>query len=108
MRRDIFQAIADPVRRDIIDLLSRQELTVKDLADHFDVSRPAVSKHLRVLSECGVITVEQQGRERYYRIQAKQLVPAFVWIDQYRTLWENRIDSFDEYVNKLQTKSTKR
>ncbi|MCL6265577.1 ArsR/SmtB family transcription factor [Flagellimonas myxillae] len=108
MRRDVFQAIADPVRRDIIQLLAKQELTVNAVAEQFDVSRPAISKHLKILEECGIITFDQQGRERYCLIQPKNLIPAFLWIDQYRNLWEEKLDSFENYLNQLQNKKNER
>lgn len=107
MRRDVFQAIADPVRRDIIELLAEQPLSVNSVAEKFDVSRPAISKHLKILKECGIIEINQQGRERYCQIQPRQLIPAFMWIEQYRKLWEDRLDSFEEYLMKLQTKNEK-
>ena len=107
MRRDVFQAIADPVRRDIIQLLSKKSLTVNTVAEKFEVSRPAISKHLKILKECGIIDIQQKGRERFCMIQPKNLIPAFLWIDQYRSLWEERIDSFENYINEIQSKNTK-
>ena len=107
MRRDVFQAIADPLRRDIIKLLAEEVLTVNAVADKFDVSRPAISKHLRILNECGIIEINQKGRERYCRIQPKNLIPAFLWIEQYKSLWEDKLDSFEQYLNKLQSKTDK-
>ncbi|TXN35362.1 winged helix-turn-helix transcriptional regulator [Flagellimonas hymeniacidonis] len=104
MRRDVFQAIADPVRRDIIQLLSKDALTVNAVAEKFDVSRPAISKHLKILEECGIVNFSQQGRERYCIIQPKNLIPAFLWIDQYKSLWEEKLDSFENYLTQLQTK----
>ncbi len=104
MRRDVFQAMADPVRRDIVQLLSRQPLTINAVAEHFDVSRPAISKHLKILNECGIITLEQKGRERYCLLQPKALIPAFLWIDQYRPLWEQQLDRFEQYLEQLKTK----
>lgn len=105
MRRDVFQAIADPVRREIIGLLAKETLTVNAIAEKFDVSRPAVSKHLKILEECGVIAINQQGRERFCEIQPGQLIPAFLWIEQYKGLWEDRLDSFEAYLNDLQAKN---
>lgn len=105
MRRDVFQAIADPVRREIIDLLSKEPLTVNNVADNFEISRPAVSKHLKILQECGIVNVKKDGRERYCFIEPQELVPAFLWIDQYKNLWEDRLDSFENYLNTLQNKS---
>lgn len=107
MRRDVFQAIADPVRRDIIELLSNEVLTVNTVAEQFDVSRPAISKHLKILKECGIIAIKKQGRERYCEIQPKNLIPAFLWIEQYQKLWEDKLDSFENYLIKLQTKTIK-
>ncbi|TGV00608.1 ArsR/SmtB family transcription factor [Flavivirga rizhaonensis] len=107
MRRDIFQAIADPVRRDIIELLAAETLTVNEVAKKFEISRPAISKHLKILNECGVIHFSQNGRERLCLIQPKKLIPAFLWIKQYNKLWEDRIDSFENYINQIQTKNNK-
>lgn len=107
MRRDVFQAIADPVRRDIIQLLSKETLTVNTVAEKFDVSRPAISKHLKILEECGIVTFDQKGRERYCMIEPKKLIPAFLWIDQYRDLWEEKLDSFENYLTQLQNKNKK-
>lgn len=107
MRRDVFQAIADPVRRDIIKLLAEEALTINAVAEKFDVSRPAISKHLRILNECGLVEINQKGRERYCQIQPKNLIPAFLWIEQYKSLWENKIDSFEQHLNRLQSKTDK-
>ena len=103
MRRDVFQAMADPIRRDIIELLAKDPLTVNAVAERFDVSRPAISKQLKVLAECNIIVIEQKGRERWCRIQAQNLIPAFLWIDQYKELWNNKLDSFEAYLDKLKT-----
>lgn len=104
MRRDVFQAIADPVRRDIIELLANETLTVNTIAEKFDVSRPAISKHLKILKECGMIAINQKGRERFCQIQPRTLIPAFMWMDQYRQLWEEKLDSFESYLMELKTK----
>lgn len=101
MRRDVFQAIADPVRRDIIELLAKEPLTVNAVAEEFDISRPAISKHLRILHECQIVHIQQKGRERYYSIQPHNLIPAFMWLEQYRKLWEDRIDNFAAYLIEL-------
>ena len=107
-RRDVFQAMADPVRRDIIQLLADQTLTVNEVADHFDISRPAVSRHLKILEECGIVSVNKKGRIRYCRIEPRTLIPAFLWIDQYRALWESRFDSLEDYLEELQSKNQKK
>ena len=104
IRRDVFQAIADPLRRDIIKLLAEETLTVNAIAKKFEVSRPAVSKHLKILEECGIIGIEQSGRERFCSIKPSSLIPAFMWIDQYKALWEEKIDSFETYLYDLKSK----
>ena len=105
MRRDVFQAIADPVRRDIIQLLATEERTVNAVAREFDISRPAISKHLKILEECGLVTIKKRGRQRHCQIQPNNLIPAFMWIAQYRNLWEDRLDSFEEYLMTLKSKN---
>jgi len=105
MRRDVFQAIADPVRRDIIELLAEETLTVNAIAEKFKISRPAISKHLKILKECEIIDYKKEGRERLYFIRPKNLIPAFMWIEQYRKLWEHKLDNFDTYLTKLQSKT---
>ena len=104
MRRDVFQAIADPVRRDIIKLLAEESRTVNAVAEKFEVSRPAISKHLKILKECNIIAIQKKRRERYCEIQPKNLIPAFLWLDQYRMLWESKLDAFEDYLTTLQTK----
>ncbi len=104
MRRDVFQAIADPIRRDIIELLANKTLTVNEVAEKFEISRPAISKHLKILNECGIVDFNQIGRERLCLIQPQKLIPAFLWIQQYHKLWEDRIDSFENYINQIQSK----
>lgn len=107
MRRDVFQAIADPVRRDIIELLATESLTVNQVVEKFDISRPAISKHLKILNECGIIDFNQNGRERLCLIKPQNLLPAFMWMEQYKNLWEDRLDNFESYLNNLQTKNKK-
>jgi DNA-binding transcriptional ArsR family regulator len=104
IRRDVFQAIADPNRRQIIDLLADEPMTLNAIAEHFDISRPAVSQHIKLLEECGIVEIEQVGRERYCKIQTQNLVPAFLWLEKYQQQWEARIDSFEKYVRKLKSK----
>lgn len=100
LRRDIFQAIADPNRRQIIDILSKGPMTLNAIAEKFDISRPAVSQHIKHLTECGVVEVEQKGRERYCNIKPQSLIPAFMWLEQYQQQWVQRIDNFEKYINK--------
>jgi DNA-binding transcriptional ArsR family regulator len=98
MRRDVFQAIADPTRREIINLVARQSLTQNAVADHFDISRPAVSKHIKILTECGLIVVKQQGRERYCEVQLGQLKEVSAWIEQYREFWTGKLDALEKFL----------
>ncbi len=102
MRRDIFQAIADPVRREILEIISDKPLSVNQVAENFQISRQAISKQLKILNECGLIAVNQEGRERYFYVKPDSLIPAFMWIDQLQKRWENKVDSFELYVEKLQ------
>jgi DNA-binding transcriptional ArsR family regulator len=103
-RRDIFHAIADPNRRAIIELLSRENLTLNGVAQHFSVSRPAISKHIRVLNECGLVTIEQRGRERYCEIKMEKLSEVVGWVERYKKIWEERFDALELYLQQLQAK----
>jgi DNA-binding transcriptional ArsR family regulator len=105
MRRDVFQAIADPIRRDIIELVSTESLSINEVAEKFEISRPAISKHLKILNECGIIEIHKKGRERFCLIQPKNLLPAFLWIEQYQKLWEDKIDSFENYLMELKNRN---
>ncbi|MEM9686814.1 MAG: metalloregulator ArsR/SmtB family transcription factor [Bacteroidota bacterium] len=107
MRRDAFQAIADPVRRDIIALLAKEPLTINKVAGNFEISRPAISKHIKILNECGIIIIRKKGRTRYCEIQPENLLPVSEWIAQYQKLWEEKLDTFEEYLITLQTKNKK-
>jgi DNA-binding transcriptional ArsR family regulator len=101
-RRDVFQAIADPTRRQIIDIVIRQPLNLNTLAERFDMSRQAVSLHVKILNECGLISIRQQGRERYCEANLEGLNEVSVWIEQYRQYWESRLDSLENYLEKIQ------
>lgn len=103
-RRDAFQAIADPIRREIIDLLAQQPMNLNAIAEHFDVTRPAISNHIKILNECGIIVIEQVGRERFCKIQPDQLKQVSDWIGKYEDLWIQKIESFEKYLYKLKTK----
>ena len=107
-RRDIFQAIADPVRREIIEILSKERLSVNEVAKHFEISRQAISKQLKILNECGLLNSQQDGRERYYSIEPSSLIPASLWIEQLQKQWKDNIDSFEDYVNQLKKKNDDR
>ena len=104
MRRDIFQAIADPTRREIINLIVLQAMTPNALAEQFDTSRQAVSKHIRILNECGLVTTKQLGRERYYQIQPKKLKEVADWVEPFKQMWENRFDRLDTVLKQLKSK----
>ena len=106
-RRDVFQAIADPTRRQIIELVANEAMTLNAIADNFKISRPAISQHIKILNECGIIEIETIGRERYCKVQPQNLIPAFLWLEQYQKQWTERIDSFGKYVNNLQSKKKK-
>ena len=98
MKRDIFQAIADPTRRAIIALIAIQAMTPNAIAEHFDTSRQAVSKHLRILAECEVIKQEQRGREIYYLLEIEKMKEIDKWLEQYRKIWETRFEQLDEML----------
>ena len=105
MRRDVFQAIADPVRREIIDLLAEETLTVNAIAEQFDISRPAISKHLKILNECGLVQTVAKGRERHCVIIPKELSKVSDWVSQHRQLWDEKLDAFENYLAELQIKN---
>lgn len=98
MRRDVFQAIADPTRREIINLLAQQPLNLNAVAENFDVSRPAISKHIKILTECGLIVIKQQGRERYCEAQLKKLAEVSDWIEKYRVFWTAKLDALGNFL----------
>jgi DNA-binding transcriptional ArsR family regulator len=103
MRRDVFQALADPNRRAIISLLANQQLTVKAVAKHFSISRPAVSRHVKILIECGLIVVHQAGRERFCEARLDKLNEVSTWVEQQQKTWEGRLDRLDEYLSELRS-----
>jgi DNA-binding transcriptional ArsR family regulator len=99
MRRDVFQAIADPTRREIIGLLAKQPLNLNAVAENFDISRPAISKHIKILTECGLILIRQEGRERYCEAKFDKLNEVSDWVEQYRVFWNNKLDALDKFLN---------
>jgi DNA-binding transcriptional ArsR family regulator len=103
-RRDIFQAIADPTRRAIITLIALQAMTPNAIAEHFDTTRQAVSKHLQILSECDLVTQKQQGREIFYQLEINKMKEIDIWLEQFRKIWETRFSQLDEVLNKLKNK----
>ena len=104
IRRDIFQAIADPTRRAIIPLIALQAMTPNAIAEHFNTSRQAVSKHLQILTECELVTPKQQGREIYYQLEINKLKEIDKWLNQFRKLWETRLNQLDEVLLTIKNK----
>ncbi len=100
-RRDVFQAIADPVRRDILNMLTHKQLNLNSIAENFDISRPAISQHIKILTECGLIMIDQQGRERYCYLQPKKMSEVADWLEPFRKLWENRYSQLDSLLEKM-------
>jgi len=98
-RRDVFQAIADPTRRAIIGLLAGQTLTLNAVAENFKISQPAVSKHMRILVECGLVAVTKQGRERHCTAYLQGLEQVTQWAEQYRVFWNSRLDALEKLIN---------
>ena len=98
MRRDVFQGIADPTRRAIIALIAVQAMTPNAIAEHFDTTRQAVSKHLRILTECELVSPEQRGREIYYSLEIDKMKEIDKWMEQYRRIWKTRFDQLDEVL----------
>lgn len=101
MRRDVFQAIADPNRRAILSLLASKRLTLNGVAENFRISRPAVSRHIKILRECGLVYVSRDGRERYCEVRFDKLNEVTDWIEQYRQIWETRFGRLDDLLEKM-------
>jgi DNA-binding transcriptional ArsR family regulator len=109
MRRDVFQAIADPNRRAIIQLLSEKRRTLNGVAEHFDISRPAISKHIRILNECGLVDIVRQGREHYCSVKLEGLSEVSEWVNQYEAFWTSKLDALGGYLSKKKAaQSTKK
>ncbi|MEO5500360.1 MAG: metalloregulator ArsR/SmtB family transcription factor [Ginsengibacter sp.] len=101
MRRDIFQAIADPTRRAIITLIALQAMTPNALAENFDMTRQAVSKHIRILTECQLVKQEQSGREIYYILDTNKMKEIDKWLEQFRKIWESRFNQLDKVLSTI-------
>lgn len=104
MRRDVFQAIADPTRRAILTLIAIHAMTPNAIAEHFDTSRQAISKHLRILTECELVQQKQEGREIYYQLEVKKMKEVDKWLEQFRTIWESRFDQLDNLLTTIKKK----
>ncbi|MBB6112681.1 ArsR/SmtB family transcription factor [Mucilaginibacter lappiensis] len=100
LQRDVFKAIADPTRREIINLIAHNNMNLNALADNFDISRPAVSKHIKILTECGLLVIKQQGRERFCQADLRQLQEVTDWAEQYRQFWMQKLDALGDFLDK--------
>lgn len=103
MRRDVFQAIADPTRREIIGLLAKKPLNLNAVAENFSISRPAISRHIKILTECGLVFVRREGRERYCEAKFDKLNEVSDWVEQYRVFWTDKLDALDKFLNMEQS-----
>jgi len=104
LRRDIFQAIADPTRRSILVLLAAQTMTAGAIANKFNVARPTISKHIQILNECDLIVANQHGREIHYQLKIDKMKEIDIWLEQFRKIWENRFHNLDNVLNQLKNK----
>ena len=100
-RRDVFQALADPTRRMIIQKLAREPLNLATIGEDFGVSRQAIAKHIKVLDECGMIIVTQKGRERFCELQFNKLNEVTDWVNESRKLWNQRFEKLDKFLEKI-------
>jgi len=107
MRRDVFQAIADPTRREILGMIAHKSLNINSVSENFDVSRAAIYKHMKILAECGLLEIKQQGRERFCEGRLERLNEVSDWVEQYKQFWEARFDSLDNYLKEIQSKEKK-
>lgn len=98
MRRDVYQAIADPTRREIINMLTAESMNLNSVADKFDVSRPAISKHIKILAECGLIDITKKGRERYCEAKPERLKEVADWVEQYSRFWDAKLNALKNFV----------
>jgi DNA-binding transcriptional ArsR family regulator len=108
MRRDVFQAIADPTRRQIINMVAHHSLNLNAVAEKFEISRPAISKHIKILTECGLLVIKQKGRERLCEARLNKLNEVATWVEQYQEFWNKKLDALEDYLEELQKKKTKR
>ncbi len=98
MQRDVFSAIADPTRREIIEIISKKAVNIHDLASAFSISRPAVRKHVRILQECGMVKIRKEGKERYCQPNLEALGEIAIWVHQYRRFWNAKLDRLEELL----------
>lgn len=103
-RRDVYQAIADPTRRDILGLLAQESLNLNAIAENFEVSRPAISQHIKILDESGLVIIRKKGRKRVCHIQPEKMKEVDQWLEQFRKMWESRFDQLDNLLNTIKNK----
>ena len=108
MRRDVFQAIADPGRREILAMLSARSLNMNSIAEHFNVSKPAISKQMKILFECGLVTIRKEGREKICEAKLRELKTVSDWVEKYRSFWTGKLDSLEAFLAKENDQQTKR
>lgn len=104
MRRDVFNAIADPTRRSILMSLTSEAQNVNALADEFDMTRQAVSQHIKFLNECGLITIKKEGRERFCNLEVEKLTEIGEWLEPFRKMWAGKLNQLDQLLGELQSK----
>jgi len=104
MRRDVFQAVADPNRRAILGLLAEKQLNMNQVADSFEISRQAVSLHMKILEECGLVVINRKGREHYCEAKIEKLSEISEWLDQYKKFWNDKFDALEIVLKELQAK----
>jgi DNA-binding transcriptional ArsR family regulator len=107
-RRDVYQGIADPTRREIIHLIAGQRKTLNQIAENFTISRPAISQHVKILIECGLVEVTREGRERYCEAKLRKLDEVISWAEQYRKFWTSKLDALESFLDATKTKQKKR
>lgn len=107
-RRDVFQAIADPTRRSILNMIAARSMNLNTIAEQFDMSRPAISQHIKILNECGLIMMRSQGRERFCEMQPQKLSEVLDWVEPFRKLWEHRHEKLDKIFDDMKSKKRKK
>lgn len=108
MRRDVFQAISDPTRREIINVLAHQSLNLNAVAEKFKISRPAISKHIKILTECGLVTIRVEGREHYCEARLEKLKHVSEWTNQFKIFWEHKLNALEIHLSNTKTKTKRR
>jgi DNA-binding transcriptional ArsR family regulator len=108
MRRDVFQAIADPTRRQIINLISHRALNLNEVSDNFAISRPAISRHIKILTECGLVIIKQEGRERFCHAKFDKLHEVSEWVEQYRAFWARKLNALDNFLKSTSGKKDRK